>query len=181
MLYGAEAPAALRLGAVGIVLGGTVIGFVAPNPYLYPGPRPGPISRMIELGVQRTEEMKHQGIERPDARLHRIAERWRAAARRVFFTHAIFQFPGAWALQAGFTLAGLLVLSHRALQRLREHRPGTELVVLALGGCLVVPAILSPLDWARYYLFAVLFAALCAAVAVSAGFRLALTRAPAAA
>jgi hypothetical protein len=38
-------PAALRvgaIGAVGIVLGGTVIGFIAPNPYLYPGLVPGP-------------------------------------------------------------------------------------------------------------------------------------------
>jgi hypothetical protein len=178
--FGAGAPAALRLGAVGavgLILGGTVIGFVVPNPYLYPGPHPGPISRMIELGVQRTQEMKHQRIERPDARLDGIAERLRAAARRVFFTHAIFQFPGAWALQGGFTLAGLLVLSRRALQGLRERRPGTELVVLVLGGCLVVPAILSPLDWARYYLFAVLFAGFCAAVGVSAFVRLALRRA----
>ena len=50
----------------------------------------------------------------------------------------------------------------------RERRPGTELVVLALGGSLVPPAILSPLDWDYDYLFPVLFAGLCVAVGVSA-------------
>jgi hypothetical protein len=104
---------------------------------------------MIELGVQRAVEMKHQRIERPGARLDGIAEQARVAARRVFFEHAVVQFPGAWALQGGFTLVGLLVLSRRTLQGMGERRPGTELVVLALGGCLVVLAILSPLDWAR--------------------------------
>lgn len=178
---GTGAPAALRLGAtgaVGIVLGGTAVGFIAPNPYLYPGPRPGPISRMIQLVKQRGAEMRVQRARRPQDRLDGIADRARAAARRAFLEHALLQFPGAWALQGGFALAGLLVLSHRALQSVREARPGTELVLLTLGGSLVVPAILSPLDWDRYYLFPVLFSGLCGAVGVAVAVRLALTRAP---
>jgi hypothetical protein len=135
---------------------------------------------MIELGVQRVDEMKHQRHLRPDERLDGIAERTQAAGRRVFFEHSVFQFPGVWVLQAGFTLAGLFVLSRRALQETKERRPGTELVVLALGASLVVPAILSPLDWDRYYLFPVLFGGLCFAVGVAAFVDLALTRAPSA-
>jgi hypothetical protein len=179
--FGAGAPAALRLGAigaVGIVLGGTVIGFIAPNPYLYPGPRPGPISRMIQLGKQRGIEMRVQRGRRPQDRLDGIADRARAAARRVFLEHTPLQFPGAWALQGGFALAGLLVLSRRALRSVTEGRPGTELVLLTLAGSLVVPAILSPLDWDRYYLFPVLFCGICGAVGVASAFGLALPRAP---
>ncbi len=174
---GEGAPAALRLGAiaaVGIVLGGTVIGFIAPNPYLYPGPRPGPISRMINLGKQRINEMEVQRARRPS--LDGLTQRLKAAALRMFYLHPFLRFRRAWIVNLSVTLAGVLVLARRALRSVEQRRPGTEIVVLALGGSLVVPAIFSPLDWDRYYLFPVLFADLSFAIGVSAAVDLARRR-----
>ena len=158
--------------AIGIVLAATAVAFVAPNPYLYPDPA----RRTVHMGRSRVAGMKIQQAVYPEARLDGITDRARAAARRVFSQHAILQFPGARVVSGGFTLVGFLVLVRRALRSVKERRPGTEFVVVVLGASLVVPAILTPLDWDRYYLFPVLFAGLCLAVGVSAATELALTR-----
>jgi 4-amino-4-deoxy-L-arabinose transferase-like glycosyltransferase len=173
-----EPRASLRgaIGLLGVVLAAASVGFVAPNPYLHPGSRPGPVSRTIQMWKQRVGEMKVQRTRRADARLDGVTDRARAAARRVFSEHAILQLPGSWVVHGGFTFWGFLLLAWRAFRSVRERQPGTELVVLALGGSLVVPAILSPLDWDRYYLFPVLFGGLCFAVGVSAAVDLARRR-----
>jgi hypothetical protein len=100
--------------------------------------------------------------------LDRVGQRVEAAARRVLSDHAILRFRRAWIINGLLTLSGFVVLASRALQSVQQRRPGTELVVLALGGSLVIAAILSPLDWDRYYLFPVLFAGLCSATSIAA-------------
>jgi hypothetical protein len=178
-----EPRASLRgaIGLLGVILAAASVGFVGPNPYLHPGSRPGPVSRTIQMWKQRVEEMQIQRNKRVDARLDGVTDRARAVTRRVFSEHAILQFPGSWVVNGGFTLWGFLVLEWRALRSVRERQPGTELVVLLLGGSVVVPALLTPLDWGRYYLFPVVFASLCSAVGIAAAVdlvRLHLRRSP---
>ncbi len=151
-------------GAVGILLAATFAAFVVSNPFLYPEP----LARSLKMARQRAETMAKQQGYFPQARLDRVGQRVEAAARRVLSDHAILRFHRAWIVNGLLVLCGFVVLASRALQSVQQRRPGTELVVLALGGSLVVAAVLSPLDWDRYYLFPVLFASLCSATSIAA-------------
>jgi len=164
-------PQGPRLGtaivAAEVILATAAIAFVAPNPYLYANP-PLHTKLMFE---HRADEMRRQRDLVPETRLNGVVDRAQAAARRVLILQAVLRFPGAWLINAGLTLAGLVVLARRARHELADRAPGPALAILVVGASLVFPAVLTPLNWDRYYLFPVVFANICIAVGVAVGVK----------
>lgn len=148
---------------------GATVSFVLPNPYLYPNPP----SRTAKMFENRVSEMTLQLSLFPDARVDGVVDRAAAAGRRVFSEHAVLRFSGAWIITAGLSVVGLRALVRSALRSLANRAPDASFVIVAVGASQVVPALMTPLDWNRYYLFPVLFANLCIAIGVAETVRLA--------
>ena len=160
--------AALILG--GAILTGAALGaFVAVNPFLYPAP----VERAIAMADHRVTEMQEQYEAIPPSRITDPAMRLSLLSERVFQTHAAWTFTGARPLNIGLTLLGLAYLLMKAWRWLwRRQTSGAATVTLAFGAVTAGPALLTPLDWPRYYLFPVIFSLLCMAAALGAGGRL---------
>ncbi|MCC6146277.1 MAG: phospholipid carrier-dependent glycosyltransferase [Anaerolineaceae bacterium] len=139
--------------------------FTILNPYLYANPLLN-TARMFKFRVQ---EMTLQVAGFPENVLHSPLERIEVISRRIFEDYALPGFPGARWLNLLLTGAGLAILVWNAWRWLRygEKNPASA-ALLVLPAPLAAAALITPLDWDRYYLFPVLYAAWCSA----AGFGL---------
>ncbi len=79
-------------------------------------------------------------------------------------------FPGAWIINVLFFSMGLFYLVRAGLRCLRKSgRNFTSLSILAVAAVTALPALFTPLDWDRYYLYPVVFVSLVMAVGVGVG------------
>lgn len=136
--------------------------FVALNPYLYPNPLVN-TARMFKFRMQ---EMAIQVAGFPENVINGTAERINVISRRLFEDYAWPGFHGALFLNLFLGASGLANL----LLKIRQCRKNMEncfaaAVLLLIPAPLVASTLVTPLDWNRYYLFAVLLVCWC----ISAG------------
>ena len=145
--------------------------FIVINPYLYANPLVN-TARMFKFRVQ---EMSLQVAGFPENVLSDSPlERLDVISRRIFEDYAWPNFRGARWLNLSLTAVGLGSLLWRAWHWLRsgENDP-SAIALLVLPAPLAGAALVTPLDWDRYYLFPVVLAACCGAAGLGAiGMRL---------
>lgn len=140
--------------------------FVALNPYLYPDP----IRNSMDMVEHRLEYIKLQQAEYPSARLSgSLTGRLPLVGQRVFSQYAALSFPNSWIINIPLCLVGLCYLLYTAWCWLRSGVGSgiSSLVLLLVALTCAGPALLTPLDWDRYYLFPVFFSTIFIAVGVS--------------
>lgn len=142
--------------------------FIALNPYLYADPLVN-TARMFKFRVQ---EMTLQVAGFPQNVLHGPAERLQVISRRVLQDYAWPHFRGALALNLPLAAVGLAAL----LAKIRRWpqdvgAAASAAVLLVIPAPLAAAALVTPLDWNRYYLFPVILAACCSAAGFAAAAR----------
>lgn len=165
---------------LGAGLGATVVGiaglgiFVALNPFLYTDTL-GRVQRMFD---HRLTEMASQSESTRD-HIPDLVARLDILPQRIFEKDATLNFAGAELLNLSLTAVGLACLGYLTWRWLRgRHAPIAAASLLAFGLVMVVPALATPLDWDRYYLFPVVFSIICIGVCLGGLTRLALARRP---
>ncbi len=150
-------------GAVTILAAG--FAFVALNPYLYPAP----LRHTYGLVATRLKTMKIQQAEYPSSRMgDSLTVRLPLVAQRVFSQYAALNFPGSWVGNIPLCLVGLCYLLYTAWYWLHSGiGSGASAVLLLIAFTSAAPTLSTPLDWDRYYLFAVFFSTISIAVGVS--------------
>jgi uncharacterized membrane protein YkgB len=144
----------LASGLVAVILLATCFTFIFLYPYLYPDP----IGRTIQLFKHRFSEMQIQQSLNPTNHLLDLPTRLSIIPHRVLQDYASLSFEGAWLVNAGLGVVGIGYLLYIAWRWLRnDDRTGTGVVILLVMFVTVVPALLTPLDWDRYYLFPIVF------------------------
>jgi 4-amino-4-deoxy-L-arabinose transferase-like glycosyltransferase len=121
--------------------------FIAANPFLYSDP----FNRTVRMFKFRIQEMSLQVAGFPENVIHGPAERMELVPRRVLEHYASLNFDGALWLNLALAGLGLVVLIKR-----RGDVPA-GLAWLIVPAPLVVGALVTPLDWDRYYLFPVVY------------------------
>lgn len=133
-----------------VVMMTTAITFIAVNPFLYPHPW----ARTRAMFLLRISEMGSQS-QNPEWGLSGLEERLAVIPRRVFEDFALIH-PG-W-INALLGSVGLVYLVRSAWQWLIGKGGSPVSPVLLMVGCVsVMPALTTPLDWDRYYLFPIVF------------------------
>lgn len=140
--------------------------FLAVNPFLYSHPRYH-LTLMLD---HRASQIRQQQANAPSAALplDDVAKRLAVVPRRILRESSPSERRDVTALIGIFAMAGLVLLLSRAVQWARtdaETGVGVVLVLLAL--VTVIPAVMTPLNWDRYYLPPVLFSTLCVSIAAS--------------
>lgn len=138
--------------------------FVALNPYLYPNP----IGRTEKMVAQRLSEMERQQASYASARISGpLMPRIFLIGERVFYQCAALHFAGSWIINILLCSVGLWFLLFAAWAWLRSGAGyGGSLVLLLIAFTTSVPALMTPLDWDRYYLFPVFFSTVFIAVGI---------------
>jgi len=129
--------------------------FGARNPYLYPNP----IGRTRNMVTQRLSEMERQQANYSAAQISGpLIPRIFLVGERVFYQCATLRFTGSWIINLLLGSVGLWSLLFAAWAWLRSGAGyGGSLVLLLIAFSASVPALMTPLDWDRYYLFPVFF------------------------
>jgi hypothetical protein len=146
----------LLLFAAGVV-------FVTVNPYLYPDP----LGRTLLMFQHRRAEMAYQITKEPQIGIPDLAARLQIVPQRIFKDYLVLNFPGAWIVNVGLFGLGTYFLLRTAQQWL-ANKGGTSASVaaLAVASVTVLPALLTPLDLDRYYLFPILFVSCSIAIGI---------------
>jgi hypothetical protein len=156
--------------AAGLILMPALTGaaFVGVNPYLYPSP-----VHRFELMVQhRNEAIRDQQAVFPTDAIPTgdIVRRVRMVPIGILRNVSPVEHGVMWVVMAALTLVGVTVLARQALQWWRDdQQSGMGMAILLVAGVMVGPALLTPLDWDRYYLPPVVLASLCTALSIPAG------------
>lgn len=138
--------------------------FVVLNPYLYPDP----IGRTKNMVEQRLSEMGRQQASNPSQRISGpLIPRISLIGERVFHQYAALRFARSWIINVLLCSVGLWFLLFAAWSWLRSGTgQGASLVLLLIAFSSSVPALMTPLDWDRYYLFPVFFSTVFIAVGI---------------
>ncbi len=137
-------------GASLVVLITAAIAFIAVNPFLYPSP----LARTTAMFVLRISEMGSQKGD-PLSGMSGVSQRLAIIPHRILEDHALIHFGLINALLGS---VGLVYLVRSAWQWLIGKGSSPASPVLLMVGCVsVFPALTTPLDWDRYYLFPVVF------------------------
>lgn len=156
--------AALGAGVIGLAGAGT---FVALNPFLYHDTL-GRVQRMFD---QRLTEMANQ-FESTAYRIPDIAARMTILPQRIFEKNDSLNFYGSGWVSGALTALGVIVLVVLAWRWLRGRRePVAAATLLVFAAAMVGPALATPLDWDRYYLFPEVFSLMCIGVALGGIWR----------
>jgi hypothetical protein len=167
----------LAAGGAGVVLASAYATFVAVNPFLYHDT----VERTIAMFDHRVEEMQKQYEDFPPSRIETLGDRLDIVSERVFDDDTSIHYPDlprlpdAITVNLSLTILGLGYLVWLTWQWATRRRvTDAAAVILAFGLFSAGPALLTPLDWPRYYLFPVIFSTLCIAVAIGVAAQLAL-------
>jgi disulfide bond formation protein DsbB len=139
--------------------------FILLNPYLYPGP----LARAGRMLKYRLEDMQwQQAYYAEDKMPEPLFDRVNRIGERVFQDYSSLRFPGAWAVNAALTAAGLALLARSAKNWRRDPslKNAAGASVLIVGAVVSLPSLFTPLDWDRYYLLPVIFSMICIAAAL---------------
>ncbi len=153
---------AFAAGASLLVLGSCAATFVAVNPSLHRRPVTH-VTAMLEL---RARELA--GNQRdPRWGLSSVSRRIPVVAGRILKTYTVTRVATLNVLLGGL---GLLFLTRAAWRWTKEGSgPAAAVVLLAVGLFTAGPALITPVDWDRYYLFPVVFLTVFIAVGAATG------------
>lgn len=133
-----------------------VLVFILLNPFLY-GDAGGKITGMANL---RMNEMRSASTI-PSKTVDDCAKRALLVGRRVWQDYSTMHFQHAWMFNSFFLLVGLCRL---ALDAWHWHKPALHreaaLAIVAVAATVALPAMLTPLDWSRYFLLPVVFSSI---------------------
>jgi hypothetical protein len=142
--------------------------FVALNPYLYPDVW----GHTVNMFQYRLQEMQTQEAAFPTYRIQGLDMRIRIVSQRVFQDYATLYCGGAQIVNIPLCGLGLCYLLYAAWRWLRGRAIlGTSMAIILVGVTTAVPALLTPLDWDRYFLLPVVFSSLCIAIGISWAIR----------
>lgn len=146
--------------ALGILIFSVCLTFLGLNPYLWRSPARR-LERMLEL---RLDEISYQQDVYPYYRIDGLAERAEVLPERVLVQFSAMRGSGVLFLNAWLLLTGLGYLTKRSWDWLadKDADPAAPAILL-MGVATALPVLVTPLDWDRYYLFAVYFSTLCIA------------------
>jgi len=140
-----------------VVMMTTAITFIAVNPFLYPNP----LARTRAMFMLRISEMSNQS-KNPLWGMSGLEQRLAIIPRRILEDHALIH---SGLINALLGSVGLVYLVRSAWQWLIGKGSSPASPVLLVVGCAsVFPALTTPLDWDRYYLFPVVFLSLLIAI-----------------
>ncbi len=155
----------LRLGlsSLFVVVACSALAFVVINPYLWPDP----IARTQKMFNQRLYEMEKQGSGFAEVHIDSFSERVRIVPERIFSTHAPIMPGNGFIINLSLFIIGLFF----AIKQIHPSTLNTSsgiatLSILVVGFLVAIPALLTPLDWGRYYLFPILLEVIMIAIGI---------------
>lgn len=141
----------------------TFVAFLGSYPYLWPDL----LGRTTRLFTNRVGEMRLQAAAFPDQRVGAWNQRFAIVSNRVLNDYAAFPIRGAIYVNGGLVVLGTLVALLAARDYLlRRGKDSAALVFLATATAASVPALLTIVEWDRYYLFPVFFASMTSSIAL---------------
>lgn len=153
--------------AVFIVLAVGIV-FISLNPYLYPDP----LVRTRKMVEFRLTEIHKQTKNLPDDRISGIDERLRVIPFQILQRHASFRFTGAWVINIIFFSIGALYLLNNSLLWIRgKTNKYSSVIVMLFMLTVASPALLTPLNWERYFLLPIVFSTLCISIGIATAIR----------
>jgi len=142
--------------------------FIVLNPYLYPDVW----GHTVNMFQYRLQEMQAQEAAYPTYRIQGLDMRIGIVSQRVFQDYATLSFGGAQVVNIPLSALGFCYLLYAAWRWLRGRViSGTSMAIILVGAAAAVPALLTPLDWDRYFLLPVVFSSLCIAIGISWAIR----------
>jgi hypothetical protein len=126
--------------------------FVIINPYTYPDIFINSF-RMLQT---RIGEFQVQQVAFPQQAIKGIGPRITLLVQRIFEDFAAIHFAGAWIMNLGLFLVGVIYFVSR-YRHLNFSLNWSGVAIILAGGSVVLPMLLTPIDWDRYYLLPVLF------------------------
>lgn len=138
--------------------------FILLNPFLYTHAA----ARILGMAKHRMEALHAQSVI-PSQTVGDCAQRALLVGRRVLQDYATLAFNHAWMFNSFFLLVGLCRLVRDAWHW-HEPVPHQEaaLAIGAVAAAVALPALLTPLDWARYFLLPVVFSSILIAIGMAA-------------
>jgi hypothetical protein len=130
--------------------------FIGLNPFLYYKP----LQHLQAMYTYRMSQMMYQFMQNKNQAIENVEERLRIVPERIFNTYASLSFPGAKYLNIALCIIGGIWLVRRSLSWMRREPSvvsAASLAIAVIGVFAATPALFTPLDWARYYVFPVLF------------------------
>jgi 4-amino-4-deoxy-L-arabinose transferase-like glycosyltransferase len=138
--------------------------FTGLDPYLWPDPMHG-AQHMLD---QRLNEMSLQIQRNPSMHIDSLASWLQLVPGHIFQAFQTIRFSGSLWLNLLICVVGLSWLAGRALSSFRLRSPDSApLAILMIGLAACLPPLFTPLNWDRYYLLPVIFAAVSISTGIS--------------
>ena len=162
---------AIRTLVLSMLVAGIV--FVIVNPYLYSDP----LSRAVKMFEFRGREISTQLFLYPEYGIPDMGARLRIVPQRIFQDYMALNFEGAWIINVLLFGLGAFYLARAGWQWLvnKGDNPAS-VAMIAAASVTVLPALFTPLDWDRYYLFPVIFVSCSIAIGIGMSLTIASRR-----
>lgn len=139
------------------------ITWIAINPYLWSSP----IYRTIKMFNYRVMEMSNQVKLFPLYEINGILIRLKVITKRIFQSYASISFIGSWVINLFFFIMGFKYILIKSIKNLKNKNINDlSLVFFIVGITSSMPALITPLDWDRYYLLPIFFSTIFIAVGI---------------
>lgn len=152
---------AIRTLVLSMLVAGIV--FVIVNPYLYSDP----LGRAVRMFEFRGREISTQLFLYPQYGIPDMGARLRIVPQRIFQDYMALNFEGAWIINVLLFGLGTFYLARAGWQWLvNKGGNPASIAMMAAASVTVLPALFTPLDWDRYYLFPVIFVSCSIAIGI---------------
>lgn len=137
--------------------------WIAINPFLWPSP----FSTTLKMFNYRVMEMRKQVELFPLYRINGIFPRIKVLIKRIFQNYSSIRFKGSWIINLFFFSVGFICLLVKSIKDIKvEKLNHTFIVIFIIGLASSLPALITPLDWDRYYLFPIYFTTIGIAIGI---------------